>query len=319
MLAYVTPQIAGLRAAFNGPGPFHGALSSYSSGAFQYTPGINYTGQDTFTYQAMAGTMVSNTATVTITIVPPTLVSPPRRLLPDTSYYNYLRKRRSIDPPRFDYYHPKIGALIGLEITGIPSTPTTIVPVNKHFNAAAERKLYLENPQQFDRTQAVLGALFQLETPGPGNTNLLPDTPYYIEQEAQYHSNPTAYQLKNPYLGAIFAIESIEQGGAAVPAAASAHASSSELKGSHAQLGSAQSVVFGGRMNEAWPCGSQRISKSGKNRPIRRSRFTAPSSRPRPISCAMLPGADWCRRAGGRRRSARRTPREIPASSPIRS
>ena len=76
-------------------------------------------------------------------------------ILPDTPYFNYVRSRRSIDPVRFDYWHPQIGALIGMEISGIPTTPTTIVSKNAHFNAAADRKLHAENPQRFDQTKPV--------------------------------------------------------------------------------------------------------------------------------------------------------------------
>jgi hypothetical protein len=229
VLAFVTPQVPGLSAAFNGPGPSHGALASFSNGYFQYTPNIGYTGQDTFTYQATAGSSVSNVATITVTIKPSVSTSPgPPRLLPDTPYFNYVRRRRSIDPVRFDYWHPQIGALIGMEISGIPTTPTTIVSKNAHFNAAADRKLHAENPQQFDQTKPVLGALFELETPGAGLTNLLPDTAHYTEQRALYESNPTKYQLKNVYLGAIFAIEDFEQG-VSTPAAATAVQSSASV------------------------------------------------------------------------------------------
>ncbi len=219
-----TPSGAGLTAVLVA-GPAHGKLTLSASGSFVYTPALNYTGEDSFTYEAAIGSTLGNTAVVQLTITPSSI-----RLLPDTSYYTYLRRRRSIDPPRFDFYHPKIGVLIGLEITGVPTTPTTIVPVNKHFNVNVERKLYVENPQQFDQTQAVLGALFQLETPGPQNEHLLPDTEYYTEQQALYESNPAQFQLKNPYLGAIFAIESIEQGAGATAAVAPAQSSSSNSR-----------------------------------------------------------------------------------------
>jgi hypothetical protein len=134
------------------------------------------------------------------------------RLLPDTRYYNYVRKRRSIDPTRFDYWHPQIGALIGMEISGIPTTVTKIVSVNAHFNVNADRSAWAANPQQFDTKQPILGALFHLERHGSSQTNLLPDTAYYAGQRSLYESDPAKYQLKNVYLGAIFAIEDFEQG-----------------------------------------------------------------------------------------------------------
>ena len=133
VLAYVTPQVSGLSAVFIG-GPQHGALSSMPNGSFVYTPGVNYTGTDSFQYQAQAGGMQSNVAIVHITIMPSSI-----SLLPNTPYFNYVRRRWSIDPARFDYWHPKIGALIGLEIYGFPTKPTEIVSRNAHFNAAADR------------------------------------------------------------------------------------------------------------------------------------------------------------------------------------
>ena len=34
-------------------------------------------------------------------------------LLPNTALYNYLQYRRSLDPARFDYYHPVLGPILG--------------------------------------------------------------------------------------------------------------------------------------------------------------------------------------------------------------
>jgi hypothetical protein len=102
-----------------------------------------------------------------------------------------------------------------MEISGIPTTPTEIVSVNAHFNAVADRKLHAKGPAQFDRKQPILGALFELETPG-NDQNLLPATAYYVEQKALYDSNPTQYQLKNVYLAAIFAIENFEGAGSTI-------------------------------------------------------------------------------------------------------
>ena len=220
VLAYVSPQIAGLTAVFIG-GPSHGALSSSSNGSFVYTPGVNYIGQDSFQYQAQAGATTSNVATVFVTIVAGgTGSQQPPRLLPIHRHYNMLRRRRSIDPARFDFYHPQVGALIGMEISGIPTTPTEIVSVNAHFNAAADRKLHAKNPGQFDKKQPILGALFALETPGNGE-NLLPGTAYYVEQKSLFEQNPARYQLKNAYLAAIFAIEEfVGTGSTTVPTTA---------------------------------------------------------------------------------------------------
>jgi VCBS repeat-containing protein len=48
----------------------HGTLTLNGNGAFNYTPSLNYTGLDTFTYHATDGSLTSGVATVTITIVP---------------------------------------------------------------------------------------------------------------------------------------------------------------------------------------------------------------------------------------------------------
>jgi len=50
--------------------PTHGTLNLNTNGGFTYTPDDNYTGTDSFTYQAYDGIVYSNTATVTITINP---------------------------------------------------------------------------------------------------------------------------------------------------------------------------------------------------------------------------------------------------------
>ena len=50
--------------------PSHGAISGFSSttGAFTYTPALNYNGSDSFTFKANDGTVDSNIATVSITV-----------------------------------------------------------------------------------------------------------------------------------------------------------------------------------------------------------------------------------------------------------
>jgi VCBS repeat-containing protein len=54
--------------------PAHGALTLNSDGLFIYTPAADWAGSDSFTYVANNGTLDSNTATVTISVLP-TLVS----------------------------------------------------------------------------------------------------------------------------------------------------------------------------------------------------------------------------------------------------
>lgn len=50
--------------------PAHGVVVVNADGTFTYTPNTNYDGQDTFTYRVTDGALVSNLATVTITINP---------------------------------------------------------------------------------------------------------------------------------------------------------------------------------------------------------------------------------------------------------
>ncbi|HEV3082964.1 MAG TPA: Ig-like domain-containing protein, partial [Gemmataceae bacterium] len=50
--------------------PANGGLTFNADGSFTYTPGPSFSGQDTFTYRALGGTLPSNIATVTITTNP---------------------------------------------------------------------------------------------------------------------------------------------------------------------------------------------------------------------------------------------------------
>ncbi|HEV8139098.1 MAG TPA: Ig-like domain-containing protein, partial [Pyrinomonadaceae bacterium] len=59
-------------------GPSHGTLAFNADGSFSYSPAANYTGSDSFSYQAFDGAAYSNVATVMITVndtVPPALNS----------------------------------------------------------------------------------------------------------------------------------------------------------------------------------------------------------------------------------------------------
>ncbi len=51
-----------------GTGPTNGTLALNSNGSFTYTPTLNYTGLDSFTYRANDGTLNSGIATVSITV-----------------------------------------------------------------------------------------------------------------------------------------------------------------------------------------------------------------------------------------------------------
>lgn len=53
----------------------HGTLSLQSNGSFTYTPASGYVGTDTFTYQASVSGLLSNVATVTISVIQQTVTS----------------------------------------------------------------------------------------------------------------------------------------------------------------------------------------------------------------------------------------------------
>ncbi len=46
----------------------HGTLALNADGSFSYTPGMDYTGPDSFTYKAFDGSANSNVVTVNITV-----------------------------------------------------------------------------------------------------------------------------------------------------------------------------------------------------------------------------------------------------------
>jgi VCBS repeat-containing protein len=50
-------------------GPDHGSLTLNVDGSYLYTPDVDWNGDDSFTYTASDGTAVSNTATVTLTVL----------------------------------------------------------------------------------------------------------------------------------------------------------------------------------------------------------------------------------------------------------
>ena len=162
VLATDTPAGTGLTAVLT-TGPAHGTLMLNADGSFVYTPAANYSGTDSFSYQSAEGTTLGNVAVVQLAITP-TITPGSLRLIPEP-LLQLRSKGRSIDPARFDTWHPQIAALIGMEIAGIPTRPTILIPANHHFNAAADRKLFDENAASFDAKQPILGALFQLSRP----------------------------------------------------------------------------------------------------------------------------------------------------------
>jgi len=225
VLAYLKPQLSPSNASvtfgFPSIGSFEPNVNSPPPGMFAYPAG--QAGQERISYQVFqtGTTNSSNPSTITINIVP----GP--KLLPSTPFFNSLRKRWSIGPDRFSFYHPRLGSLIGLEFGGIPAKPTTIVSANKHFDVTEARSSHAKSPRQYDQEHPFLGAIFQLETPGSNHVSLLPQTAFFNEQLSLYDNHPTPYQVKHVYLGAIFAIENLEQSGttALPPTPAQAHRS----------------------------------------------------------------------------------------------
>jgi VCBS repeat-containing protein len=62
-------------AAVLAAGPAHGTVALNADGSYTYTPAANFVGTDSFTYQAGDGLATSGTATVTITVAPPSQVT----------------------------------------------------------------------------------------------------------------------------------------------------------------------------------------------------------------------------------------------------
>ncbi len=51
--------------------PVHGTLKLKANGSFVYKSRVNFKGTDRFTYEVRSGSLVSNVATVTLTVVSP--------------------------------------------------------------------------------------------------------------------------------------------------------------------------------------------------------------------------------------------------------
>jgi VCBS repeat-containing protein len=63
--------------AVAGSGPSHGTLTLNADGSFTYTPAADFNGNDSFTYRASDGSLISDSVTVTLTVTasndPPTV------------------------------------------------------------------------------------------------------------------------------------------------------------------------------------------------------------------------------------------------------
>ena len=95
--------------AVNPSTPSHGDLTLNANGSFTYTPDTDYTGDDSFTYQANDGALTSNTATVTIHV---TEVEPP--VMPSSFHGNI-----NISPA------PTAGDLVEAYVPGAASAVAT--------------------------------------------------------------------------------------------------------------------------------------------------------------------------------------------------
>ena len=56
-------------------GPYHGSITLISDGSFTYTPAAGYAGADSFTYNVSDGLLRSGSATVSITVTAPDVVT----------------------------------------------------------------------------------------------------------------------------------------------------------------------------------------------------------------------------------------------------
>ena len=143
----------------------HGTLTLRHDGSFVYAPDPSYSGDDHFSYRAVAGSASSAPAVVTIhVLLRPSPIAdlplPVRGLLgnysrepaavarrhpnlapflaavisgvrPTSRFYQYLRDRRALDPARFDHYHPKLGPLLRVVMT-LPPAPGATPAVSSH-------------------------------------------------------------------------------------------------------------------------------------------------------------------------------------------
>ena len=76
-------------------GPANGTVTLASNGTFTYTPAVNFSGTDSFTYTASDGTAVSNLATVTIAV---TGVNDAPVAVNDTATMTRRQRRQSAAP-----------------------------------------------------------------------------------------------------------------------------------------------------------------------------------------------------------------------------
>jgi 3',5'-cyclic AMP phosphodiesterase CpdA len=116
-------------------GPDHGQLSFSSSGSFAYTASTGYIGGDSFTYAASDGKLSSNTATVSITVTSPDVITSL------SATYNMRKKQLTVQAtssaqPNVTLtveglgpmtYKPKLKAyVLAVPVTSKPSSVTVI-------------------------------------------------------------------------------------------------------------------------------------------------------------------------------------------------
>jgi VCBS repeat-containing protein len=116
--------------------PAHGTVGLNSMGSFTYLPNANYNGPDSFTYQANDGTVNSNVATVSITVIavndPPTLAPIGNKTVNETSLLTFTAVGSDVDVPAQPLGYSLINGT-----TSCGSVTSCTVPAGASINASS--------------------------------------------------------------------------------------------------------------------------------------------------------------------------------------
>ena len=130
--------------------PSHGTLTFASSGAYTYTPALNYNGDDFFTFMANDGTLESNVGTVSLVITP---VNDPLKLtLPSAA----LQVNRTTTPVRLD-----------------PAASVNDVDTVVNYGKTQVRTTIYTGNSATDIEKSRVVLKVRSETPGPGAVNVI--------------------------------------------------------------------------------------------------------------------------------------------------